>query len=365
MSEVRKVIEVLVVDDSALVRETFRALLRNDVRFQVDTAADVSIAKQKMSRSVPSVLVLDIELPGIDGLTFLRQLMESTPLPVVVCSSHASKGSAVAMRALSEGAVDVIEKPRIGVRDFLVETAAMVTDALVAASEARISRASSLRPVAVKSAPPMRAIPSAGVRDRIIAIGASTGGTEAIAQILTAMPADAPPIVIVQHMPEAFTTSFARHLDGICAISVAEAKSGEALRAGRALIAPGNRHVVVRRALSGYSVLLNAEPPVSRHRPSVDVLFRSVARAAADDSVGVILSGMGNDGAAGMSDMRVAGAITIAQDEESCVVFGMPKEAIARGGVQYVASLDAIAAMALQAARGSRDAAASLRPALR
>jgi two-component system, chemotaxis family, protein-glutamate methylesterase/glutaminase len=336
-------IRVLVVDDSALVRQVLTALLSSEPGFEVVCAHDPIIAQQKMERFRPDVVILDLEMPRMDGLTFLKKLMAEDPIPVVVCSAHTGKGTDTALRALEEGAVDVLAKPRLGVRDFLWESSMLFLDAVRAAAEAGHGRkrarkrpAPSPRAPAPALAKPAPVVPAT---DKLVAIGASTGGTEALREVLEAMPPGAPGIVVVQHMPEGFTRAFAERLNQICAIEVKEAAAGDHVRQGRALIAPGDQHLRIHRSGGQYLVELNREPLVSRHRPSVDVLFRSVATAARARAVGVIMTGMGADGAAGLLEMKRAGAATIAQDEASCVVFGMPKEAIARGAVDEVVPL--------------------------
>jgi two-component system chemotaxis response regulator CheB len=300
-----------------------------------------------MERFRPDVVILDLEMPRMDGLTFLKKLMAEDPIPVVVCSAHTGKGTSAALRALDEGAVEVLAKPRLGVRDFLWESSMLFLDAVRAAAEAGRGskwarrRHAAAPPRAPKPAP-AKAVHAAPAADTLVAIGASTGGTEALREVLEAMPADAPGIVVVQHMPEGFTRAFAERLDQICVIDVKEAAAGDQVRPGRALIAPGDQHLRVHRGGGGYVVELNREPLVSRHRPSVDVLFRSVAAAAGARAVGVIMTGMGADGASGLLEMKRAGAATIAQDEASSVVFGMPKEAIARGAVDEVVPLSRI-----------------------
>jgi two-component system, chemotaxis family, protein-glutamate methylesterase/glutaminase len=338
---------VLVVDDSATVRQVMQAILQTDRRISVSVAADPLIADVKMQKERPDVVITDLEMPRMDGLTFLRKIMAESPLPVVVCSGLAAKGTDLAMRALEEGAVEIITKPKLGVRDFLHESAVFLLDAVWSAAEARIVPRQKLPTPARLSADavlPLRPKsrewnPSHG----LIAVGASTGGTEALRIFLSAMPPDCPPIVVVQHMPENFTRAFADRLDQDCAIDVSEARDDIALRRGMALIAPGNYHLVVNNNGPNLVVNIMDGPLVSRHRPSVDVLFRSVAVSAGRNAVGVIMTGMGDDGAQGLLEMKETGATTIAQDEASCVVFGMPREAIARGAVDFVFPLAQIA----------------------
>jgi len=346
------------VDDSAVMRQGMTAILSRVPGTSVMVAADPIIAREKMKRARPDVILLDLEMPRMDGLTFLRELMASDPLPVVICSALTGGGTELALRALEEGALEVITKPRLGVQDFLEESATRLVDAIRAASEAHLRlparRPPAERPPSVPAAPPPPRLAAAArpaTSDRVIALGASTGGTEALREVLEAMPEDAPGIVVVQHMPERFTRVFAERLDRTCRIAVKEAESDDQVVDGRALIAPGDRHLLIHRSGSHYVAEVRRGPLVSRHRPSVDVLFRSVAEAAGDSAVGAILTGMGDDGAAGLLAMKTAGAWTIAQDEQTSVVFGMPKEAIARGAVDEVLPLSEIGAAALRRAR--------------
>lgn len=335
---------VLVVDDSAVVRQAFSQLLGR--QFAVETAADPIIAQQKIRKRRPDVVVLDLQMPRMDGLTFLKQIMRGDPLPVVICSASAAQGSEPAMRALEEGAVDVILKPMLGVREFLEESALLLADTLRAASQARVARR--MRPPPRHSADAVlrvvpQPLPTLAAPPRITAVGASTGGTEALREVIEALPPDAPGMVVVQHMPAGFTAAFARRLDLLSRVEVKEAQPGDHVIPGRVLIAPGDKHMIVRRSGMRYYVQLADGPLVSRHRPSVDVLFRSVAQAAGASATGVILTGMGDDGAAGLAEMHETGAHTIAQDEATSVVFGMPKEAIELGAVDEVLPLGAIA----------------------
>lgn len=353
-------ISVLVVDDSAVVRQALTAVLSQDPGLVVTVAADPYIALDKMGRARPDVILLDLEMPRMDGLTFLRKIMAEDPIPVVVCSGLAARGTDAAIRALEDGAVEVLSKPALGVRDFLHDSARTLIETVRGAAQARVRRRVPMpRPAPRHSAdvvlPPRAAIGVHPPTDTVIAIGASTGGTEALRLVLQSMPADAPGLLIVQHMPERFTAAFARRLDAECMIDVKEAEPGDRVLRGRALIAAGNRHLLLRRTGTDYNVDVNDGPAVSRHRPSVDVLFRSVAQAAGPHAVGVILTGMGDDGAAGLLEMKRAGARTIAQDERTSVVFGMPKEAIARGGVDAVLPLGGIpAALLTMVGRRSR-----------
>jgi len=341
-----KQINVLVVDDSAVVRQVLEAILSQEPEMSVTVASDPLIAQQKMARSRPDVIVLDLEMPRMDGLTFLRKIMAEDPIPTVICSGVAVRGTEAALRALDDGAVGIITKPKLGVRNFLYESGVVLTDMVRSAARAKIRRRFSPQvPLRRGTAVAHRqSQPAPGISSKqLVAIGASTGGTEALTEILTAMPANSPAIVVVQHMPEVFTAAFANRLNQLCEIEVKEAEHGDRITTGRALIAPGNRHMSVRRRGGQLLAEISEGPLVSRHRPSVDVLFRSVSQAAGADALGVILTGMGNDGAEGLLEMKNAGATTIAQNEASCVVFGMPKEAIQCGAVDVVLSLSDIA----------------------
>ncbi len=350
-----KKIKVLIVDDSAVVRQTLAEIISSDPQFEVmATAADPFIAAERIAEEVPDVITLDVEMPRMDGVTFLHKIMSQHPIPVVIVSSLAEAGSETALKALEYGAVDIIQKPRMGTKQFLEESRVLVCDAIKAASAARIKPVAA-RPMSVApklTADAVLAKPSARAMiqttEKIVSVGASTGGTEALRVLLEAMPPDAPGIVIVQHMPENFTAAFARRLDGICRISVKEAENNDSVIRGRALIAPGNRHMLLKRSGARYYVEIKDGPLVSRHRPSVDVLFRSTAQYAGKNSVGVIMTGMGDDGARGLHEMKETGAYTIAQDEGSSVVFGMPKKAIELGAVDKVASLEDISRAILE-----------------
>jgi len=351
MSSAKKV-RVLIVDDSALVRRTLSDVLASDPDIEVTgTAADPFVAAEKISEQVPDVITLDIEMPKMDGLTFLQKLMAQHPIPVVICSSLAEEGAQSTLRALEYGAVDIIAKPRLGSRQFLEESRQTLCEAVKAAALAH------LRPRRERAVEPKLTADSVLARatgamvettEKIVAIGASTGGTEALRVLLEALPPDAPGIVIVQHMPEMFTRAFARRLDSLCEISVKEAEPNDSVLRGRALIAPGNHHMLLQRSGARYYVDIKEGPQVCRHRPSVDVLFRSAARYAGQNAVGVIMTGMGDDGANGLREMKEAGAATIAQDEESCVVFGMPNEAIKRNAVDRILPLGSIAGALLR-----------------
>lgn len=339
-------IRVLVVDDSAVVRQTLTGILSGEPDLEVmGAAADPFIAAEKMRHEVPDVILLDVEMPRMDGITFLRMVMSQHPIPVVICSGLAGRGSETALRALEYGAVEIIEKPRLGAKQFLEESRILLCDAVRSAAVAKLqSVPKPLQDVAPKLTADVilnKSTAKAMVQttEKVVAVGASTGGTEALRIFLESMPLDAPGIVIVQHMPEHFTKAFAKRLDGICRISVKEAEDNDAVIRGRALIAPGNRHMLLKRSGARYYLEVKDGPLVCRHRPSVDVLFRSVARYAGKNAIGVIMTGMGDDGARGMLEMHEGGAVTIAQDEKSCVVFGMPHEAIKLGGVDRVLPL--------------------------
>jgi two-component system, chemotaxis family, protein-glutamate methylesterase/glutaminase len=352
-------LHVLVVDDSAMVRQVMQAILGANRKVKVTAAADPLIAWSKMQKEPPDVVITDLEMPRMDGLTFIRKIMQEMPTPVVVCSGLAARGTELALRALEEGAVEVITKPKVGVRDFLHESAVTLLDAVWSASQAHVRQRPMVgapRLIADRMTDPLpprkgklrgAEVPN-GV-NAVIAVGASTGGTEALRVFLIALPTDCPPVVIVQHMPEVFTRAFAERLNRECGIEVEEARDGDQLQTGRALIAPGNRHMLVNRSGEKLVVQIADGPLVSRHRPSVDVLFRSVAASVGPKAVGIIMTGMGDDGAQGLYEMKESGAATIAQDEASCVVFGMPKEAISRGAVDIVVPLDQIASAALNA----------------
>jgi two-component system chemotaxis response regulator CheB len=347
-------LNILVVDDSAIVRQVLASVLSEKRGFRVSVAADPFIAMDKMKKVAPHVILLDLEMPRMDGLTFLEKLMSQNPVPVVVCSGLTGPRTEAAIRALEIGAVDIITKPKVGIRGFLEESAVLLEDTVRAAATARVNKFRRLRKDSSKyhSAdvviPPAVLPASAQQREKVVAIGASTGGTEALLQVLEQMPADCPGIVAVQHMPEGFTAAFAKRLNGICRIQIKEAADGDKVIPGHAYIAPGNRHTLVRRLGPGYFLEVRDGSLVSRHRPSVNVLFRSVAQAAGASAVGILMTGMGDDGADGLLEMKQAEAFTIAQDEASCVVFGMPREAILRGAAQEVLSLSKIPAAILR-----------------
>ncbi len=346
-------IRVLIVDDSASVRTTLSDIIAADPDLEVmGTAADPYVAVERIRQEVPDVMFLDIELPRMDGITFLKKIMSQRPIPVVICSSLAQDGSDAFMQALEAGAVDVVAKPRVDTAQFLQESRMRICDAAKGAAHAKMRGLAKASPALKAPAPDVKVeakltadailpplsdtrreslIARLPVTEPIVAIGASTGGTEALREVLEALPANSPAILIVQHMPEKFTTAFARRLDASCAVTVKEAEDGELVEPGKVLIAPGNFHMMLVRNGSRYTVKIEEGPHVSRHRPSVDVLFRSAAQSAGKNALGMILTGMGDDGARGLLEMRQMGSVTLAQDEASCVVFGMPKEAIQRG----------------------------------
>ena len=344
-----KKIRVLIVDDSAVVRQTLSEILSSDPQIEVmSTAGDPFIAAERIRQEVPDVITLDVEMPRMDGITFLHKIMSQHPIPVVMCSSLTDLGSETALKALEYGAVEIIQKPRLGTKVFLEESRLRICDAVKAASQARVRRvpvvthqvSPKLTADVIMDKPGSRAMMQ--TTEKVVVIGASTGGTEALRIFLESLPADSPGIVIVQHMPEGFTRAFSQRLDGLCRITVKEAENNDTVVRGRALIAPGNHHLLLKRSGARYYVEIKDGPLVSRHRPSVDVLFRSAARYAGKNAVGVIMTGMGDDGARGMLEMKQAGATNIAQDEASCIVFGMPNEAIKLGGVDYIRPLEAI-----------------------
>lgn len=350
-------IRVLIVDDSAVVRQTLSSILETDPAIEImGTACDPYIAAKKIQSEVPDVITLDVEMPRMDGLTFLRKIMAQHPIPVVIISSLTEEGSATAMRALEYGAVDVIAKPRMDTQKFIEESKIRLCEVVKAAAHARIHTRSantsylkvqpklSADAVIAKNEGPTSMIKTTDV---VISVGASTGGTEALRVFLEAMPIDCPGIVIVQHMPENFTRSFANRLNEICKIAVKEAEDGDAVTSGRALIAPGNKHTLLKRSGAKYFVEVKDGPLVNRHRPSVDVLFRSTARYAGPNAIGIIMTGMGDDGAKGLLEMKEAGAKTAAQDEQTCVVYGMPKEAVKLGAADRVLPLEKLANFAI------------------
>ena len=351
-------IKVMVVDDSAVVRQVVSGLLNADPRIRViGTAADPLLAMVKMKEQWPDVLLLDIEMPKMDGITFLRKIMQERPTPIIICSTLTEAGAKTTIEALAAGALAIIQKPKLGIKSFLTSASNDLVTAVKAAAQANMGvlrlRASPLPQPPVKLSAdaiiPAGAIGAmAQTTERVVAIGTSTGGTQALEAVLGALPLNSPGIVVVQHMPEKFTTAFAARLNDICRITVKEAQDKNRVLPGQVLIAPGGKHLLLRRSGAQYVVEVSDGPLVNRHRPSVDVLFRSVAKCAGSNALGVIMTGMGDYGAAGLLEMRKAGAMTIAQDEPTCVVYGMPKEAVKRGGVERSLSLDQIAREIMQ-----------------
>lgn len=347
-------IRVMVVDDSAVVRQVVTGLLQAAPDIEVMAAvSDPVLAIERLKTAWPDVIVLDVEMPRMDGITFLRMIMSQRPTPVVICSTLTEKGAKTTLEAMSAGAVAIVTKPKLGLKQFLQDASDELVATVRAAARANVRRLAAGASAAPAVAPAKHtadAILPAATRamttttERVVALGTSTGGTQALEEVLTALPRVSPGIVIVQHMPEKFTAAFAARLDTLCHITVKEAEHNDRVVPGRALIAPGGRHMLLKRSGAQYHVEVVDGPLVNRHRPSVDVLFRSVAKSAGANALGVIMTGMGDDGAAGLLEMRNQGARTLAQDEESCVVFGMPKEAIKRGGAERVVPLAGIAA---------------------
>jgi two-component system chemotaxis response regulator CheB len=342
-------IKVLIVDDSALIRSVMKEIVSSQKDMEVvGVAPDPIVARELIKQTNPDVLTLDVEMPRMDGLDFLEKLMRLRPMPVVMVSSLTEKGSEITLRALELGAVDFVTKPKLSIQSGMREYTDLIADKIRAAAAARIKPRHVPHPDAPKATGelPMLRNPLTS-SEKLIIIGASTGGTEAIKDFLTQMPSDCPGILITQHMPEGFTRSFAKRLDGLCKISVQEAAGGERVLPGHAYIAPGHSHLLLARSGANYVTQLDQGPPVNRHRPSVDVLFNSAAACAGKNAVGVILTGMGKDGALGMLEMKKAGAYNFAQDEATCVVFGMPREAIAVGATDEVGPLHALPGMVL------------------
>ncbi|MDX3927774.1 MAG: chemotaxis response regulator protein-glutamate methylesterase [Shinella sp.] len=353
-----KKIRVLIIDDSASVRQALASVLEQDPEIEVmGAASDPFMAARKIQEEIPDVITLDVEMPRMDGITFLRKIMSQRPIPVVMCSSLTEEGSETLMQALEAGAVDIILKPKIGAADHLAESGMRIRDAVKGAAHARLGEKRRLPLTGTTTAkltadavlPPPSGRAMAKTTEMVVCVGASTGGTEALRVMLEQLPANAPGMVIVQHMPEKFTSAFAKRLNSLCEVEVKEAENGDPVLRGHVLIAPGDNHMMLERQGARYHVSVRTGPLVSRHRPSVDVLFRSAARSAGGNAMGVIMTGMGDDGARGMDEMHQAGAYTIAQDEATSVVFGMPKEAIGRGGVDKVVALDQIAREILSA----------------
>ncbi|PLX13327.1 MAG: chemotaxis response regulator protein-glutamate methylesterase [Marinilabiliales bacterium] len=351
MIQLKSKIKVLIVDDSAVIRQTLSNIFESDRHIEVmGTASDPYMAAKKIQKEIPDVITLDVEMPRMDGITFLKKIMTQHPIPVVIISSLTAKGTETAMRALEFGAVEVISKPQMHTKEFIEESRIKLCDAVKAASIAKLRRKTPPKEIQVQPKYSADAVlPHTAARsmlkttEKVVAVGASTGGTEAIKDFLMALPHDSPGIVIVQHMPEKFTRSFADRLNELCKITVKEAENNDSVIRGRALIAPGNFHMLLKRSGARYYVEIKEGPLVNRHRPAVDVLFRSTARYAGKNAIGIIMTGMGDDGAKGMLEMKEAGAYTIAQDEASCVVFGMPKEAIKLNAVNKTLPLENIA----------------------
>ncbi len=353
-------IKVLIVDDSAVVRQTLESIMSTDREIEVvGTASDPYVAAKKMRIVLPDVMTLDVEMPRMDGITFLKKIMVQHPIPVVICSSLAGKGTETGLKALEYGAIDIIHKPQVGTKQFLEESSILICDAVKAAAltKKRSSPNKTENIVPAKKLTADAVLPKAGKKamvqttEKIVVVGASTGGTEALRVFLEALPHNSPGTVVVQHMPENFTTAFAQRLNDLCQVTVKEASNNDSVLPGHVLIAPGNKHTLLRRSGARYYVEIKDGPLVSRHRPSVDVLFRSASRYAGKNTCGVIMTGMGDDGAKGMAELKEAGATNIAQDEDTCVVFGMPKEAIKTGGVDYILPLQTIAGKVIQICR--------------
>ncbi|MFV0420773.1 protein-glutamate methylesterase/protein-glutamine glutaminase [Oleidesulfovibrio sp.] len=349
-------IKVLVVDDSALVRQTLTEIFTADPELEVvGTASDPYVAVKRMESVIPDVILLDVAMPRMDGITFLRKIMSQHPIPVVICSAVTEDGAESSFKAMEYGAVEIIQKPKVSTKQFLEESSIRICDAVKAAARAQLKKLSAKRfevtPKLSADAVLPASVGKTMVQDteKVVVVGASTGGTEALRVLLEAMPPDCPPIAIVQHMPEHFTAAFANRLNVTCRITVKEAEDGDTMRRGQALIAPGNNHLLLKRSGSRYYVEIKAGPLVRRHRPSVDVLFRSASRYAGRNAVAVIMTGMGDDGAAGMKELHDTGAFTIAQDEATCVVYGMPHEAVKLGGVDSILPLGGLASAIVKA----------------
>jgi two-component system chemotaxis response regulator CheB len=350
-------IKVLVIDDSAIVRQVLSTMINDTSGMEViDTASDPIFALKKLEKIRPDVIILDVEMPRMDGLTFLKTLMKESPYPVVMCSSMTQKSSETSMKALRLGAVEIVGKPTSNLKHELSAQKKLIIDAIRAAAKAKLSNLS----MRLNMAPPIINVPKKETADvilpkftpvkatnsnKVIAIGASTGGTQALEFIISALTKDTPGVVIVQHMPAAFTAAFSKRLNSISEVYVKEAENGDLIEKGKVLIAPGDKHMLVENRVGKLYVSIKAGPLVSRHRPSVDVLFRSVAQSVGKQTLGIILTGMGDDGANGMKEMFDLGAFTVAEDEASCVVFGMPAVAIDRGGVKKISSLEEILKM--------------------
>jgi len=344
-------IRVLIVDDSALARNALSEVLTSDPEIEIMAMAqDPIVAASKMRNEVPDVIILNVEMPRMDGITFLKRIMAQHPIPVIICSTLVTQGSQAALSALESGAVKVIEKPNLGTRKFFEESKIKICDTVKAAAMVTVTVRKHVKPIkvspkltadAILPGPPCKAMDK--TTETVIAVGASTGGTEALRILFESLPRDTPGMVVVQHMPANFTRAFASRMDKTCLVSVKEAENNDTVLRGHVLIAPGNQHMLLKRSGARYYVEIRDGPLVSRHRPSVDVLFRSAARYAGKNALGLLMTGMGDDGAKGMLEMKQAGAYTIAQDEASCVVFGMPNEAIKLNAVDSILPLDKIA----------------------
>lgn len=357
-----KKIRVIVVDDSALVRSLLAEIINRQPDMEcIGTANDPLIAREMIRERNPDVITLDVEMPRMDGIDFLGRLMRLRPMPVLMISTLTERGAEVTMKALELGAVDFVAKPRVGLASGINELSAQIVDKIRVAAVARVHRmppqgaVSSADPGNAASIAPAAALLGRLSTEKLIGIGASTGGTEAIKEVLVPMPADSPAIVITQHMPPGFTTSFAARLDSLCQISVKEAVNGERILPGHAYIAPGGAQFRVARSGANYVAVVDDGPPVNRHKPSVEVLFRSVAAVSGRNAFGIMLTGMGNDGAAAMREMKDAGSYNYVQDEASCIVFGMPREAIAHGAADEVLPLGQIAPALIARLRGATD----------
>ena len=356
--------KVFIVDDSAVVRQVLTDLLNSLPGIKVIGAApDPIFALKRMESAWPDVIVLDIEMPRMDGITFLKKLMQERPTPVIICSTLTAKGAEVTMQAMSAGAVDIITKPTINLKGVLQDSQTLLADAIKAAAQARLKKTSLTASKPLECEPKLTAdsviapnylAPLSETTDRVVAIGTSTGGTQALEYVLTRLPRTSPGIVVVQHMPEAFTAAFAQRLNTLSQITVKEAEQNDRVIPGLALIAPGGKHMLLRRSGAQYRVEIKDGPLVSRHRPSVDVLFRSTAQAAGKNALGIIMTGMGDDGAHGLKELHDTGALTIAQDEASCVVYGMPKEAVKLGGTDGELPLSAIPELIIQSPSRSK-----------
>jgi len=342
-------LKVMVIDDSAIVRQTMSEVLSSDSEIgEIVCCSDPFVAAERLKSFVPDVITLDVEMPRMDGITFLKKLMSQHPIPVVMCSSLTIENSETALKALEYGAIDIIQKPRMGTKVFIEESKVIICDAVKAAAKIttkRISKTTEIQPKLTADAimPSSKTSAMLKTTEKVILVGASTGGTEALSIFLQGLPVDSPGVVIVQHMPENFTLSFANRLNTLCGLTVKQADDGDTVLPGRVLLAPGNKHILIKRSGARYYVEIKDGPLVSRHRPSVDVLFRSGARYVGKNAVGVILTGMGDDGARGMKELKDVGSFNFAQDEKSSVVFGMPKMAIEHGGVDRILPLKDIA----------------------